>query len=76
MVPRLPFYGFVRIVFLIFLGLAAPHRVRAQGVESVKAKYTKFEYRIAMRDGVRLFTSVYVPKDTSQRYPIMLSRTP
>ena len=29
-----------------------------------------------MRDGVQLFTSVYVPKDTSQRYPIMLSRTP
>ena len=29
-----------------------------------------------MRDGVRLFTSVYVPKDQSQTYPIMLSRTP
>ncbi len=29
-----------------------------------------------MRDGVRLFTAVYVPKDTSQRYPILLSRTP
>jgi len=29
-----------------------------------------------MRDGVRLFTSVYVPKDTSQRYPILLTRTP
>ena len=29
-----------------------------------------------MRDGVKLFTSVYVPKDQGQRYPIMLSRTP
>ncbi len=38
--------------------------------------YTKFEYKIAMRDGVHLFTSVYVPKDTTRRYPIMLSRTP
>ena len=47
-----------------------------RGVETVKANYTKYEYQIAMRDGIRLFTSVYVPKDTSQRYPIMLSRTP
>ena len=29
-----------------------------------------------MRDGVHLFTSVYVPKDQSQKYPIMLMRTP
>src|SRR5258706_7237609 len=29
--------------------------------------YTKFEYRIPMRDGVRLFTRVYVPKDEAQR---------
>jgi len=38
--------------------------------------YTKFEHRIAMRDGVRLFTRVYVPKDDSQRWPIVLTRTP
>lgn len=29
----------------------------------VRAHYTKYEYRIPMRDGVHLFTSVYVPKD-------------
>src|SRR3954454_23467082 len=29
-----------------------------------------------MRDGVRLFTAVYVPKDTAQKYPILLTRTP
>ena len=38
--------------------------------------YTKYEHRIAMRDGVRLFTRVFVPKDDSQRWPIMLTRTP
>jgi len=42
----------------------------------VKSHYTKYEYRIPMRDGKRLFTSVYVPKDTSQPYPILLDRTP
>jgi putative CocE/NonD family hydrolase len=29
-----------------------------------------------MRDGVKLFTSVYQPKDDSQAYPILLTRTP
>ena len=43
---------------------------------SVRASYTKFEYLIPMRDGVRLFTSVYVPKDTSEPYPMMMMRTP
>ena len=38
--------------------------------------YTKFERRISMRDGVRLFTRVYVPKDDSQAWPIILTRTP
>jgi len=38
--------------------------------------YTKYEYRIPMRDGVRLFTSVYVPKDASVSYPFLLTRTP
>jgi putative CocE/NonD family hydrolase len=42
----------------------------------VKAAYTKVEQQITMRDGVKLFTSIYSPRDTSQKYPIMLSRTP
>jgi putative CocE/NonD family hydrolase len=50
--------------------------VAAQGLEEVKARYTKYEYRIPMRDGKRLFTAVYSPKDQSQRYPILLTRTP
>src|SRR5215472_11662391 len=29
--------------------------------------YTKKEFRITMRDGVKLFTSVYIPKDTAQQ---------
>ncbi|MGE3309785.1 MAG: CocE/NonD family hydrolase, partial [Limisphaerales bacterium] len=38
--------------------------------------YTKFEHRIAMRDGVKLFTRVYLPKDDTKPYPILLTRTP
>ncbi|MDX2268923.1 MAG: CocE/NonD family hydrolase [Bryobacter sp.] len=47
-----------------------------QGLEYVKANFTKYEYRVAMRDGKKLFTSVYVPKDQSKRYAILLNRTP
>ena len=50
--------------------------VLAQGIEYVKSNYTKFEFRVPMRDGKRLFTAVYVPKDSSKTYPIMLLRTP
>ena len=42
----------------------------------VKAHYTKYEFRIPMRDGVHLFTSVYVPKDDSRTWPILMDRTP
>jgi putative CocE/NonD family hydrolase len=48
------------------------------GREFVRENYTKFEYRIPMRDGVKLFTSVYIPKDAftdNRTYPIMLQRT-
>lgn len=44
--------------------------------EYVRANYSKYEYRIPMRDGTRLFTSVYVPNDASKEYPILMFRTP
>lgn len=56
------------------LACAAP--AMAQGLQWVKANYTKQEVYIPMRDGVRLYTAIYTPKDTSQKYPILLNRTP
>jgi uncharacterized protein len=43
----------------------------------IKENYQKYEYRIPMRDGIKLFTSVYVPKDASETntYPFVLERT-
>lgn len=38
--------------------------------------YTKYEYRIPVRDGRKLFTAVYVPKDQDRRYPLLMTRTP
>jgi len=42
----------------------------------VSAHYDKQEVRIPMRDGVKLFTTIYTPKDASGTVPIMLKRTP
>ena len=38
--------------------------------------YTKQEVTIAMRDGTKLHTTIYSPKDTSEKYPILMQRTP
>lgn len=38
--------------------------------------YTKKEVYVPMRDGVRLFASIYLPKDNSENHPILMSRTP
>jgi uncharacterized protein len=64
--------GFLTIVAPVLL----PSTTVAQGIEHVKSHYTKFEYRIPMRDGVKLFTAVYVPKDDSRTYPFLMMRTP
>ncbi len=42
----------------------------------VKDNYTKQEVDIKMRDGKTLHTSIYSPKDTSKKYPIIMQRTP
>jgi putative CocE/NonD family hydrolase len=38
--------------------------------------YIKKEQLITMRDGVRLFTSIYIPKDKTEKHPILITRTP
>lgn len=55
---------------------SGPSSSSAPTEDYVKSHYTKYEYRIPMRDGKRLFTAVYVPKDSAQTYPFLVSRTP
>ena len=42
----------------------------------LREHYTKFEYKIPMRDGVKLLTAVYAPKNDSHPHPILFTRTP
>jgi len=66
-----------RFAALVTLGvLAATGMAGGQSADYARANYTKFEYRIPMRDGVKLFTSVYVPKDRGEDVPILMTRTP
>jgi len=68
----------------LLIGLLASSTVslmlllRVQGQQpafEVKAHYMKSEYQVPMRDGLKLFTVVYAPKDSSKKYPIMFNRT-
>lgn len=42
----------------------------------IRENYKKREVMIPMRDGVKLFTSIYYPEKDSEKYPILLQRTP
>lgn len=50
--------------------------IHSQENKYLEENYIKKEYRIEMRDGIKLLTSVYSPKDTSIKYPILIWRTP
>lgn len=43
---------------------------------NLTANYDKSEYKVPMRDGIKLHTVVYSPRDKSQEYPILMVRTP
>jgi putative CocE/NonD family hydrolase len=79
---RIPLHLVLLVCFVAILSGSACRAPRGEGVSEaelaafVRDNYTKAEYRIPMRDGVHLFTSVYSPKDTSQTYPILMRRTP
>ncbi|MCO5298090.1 MAG: CocE/NonD family hydrolase [Fimbriimonadaceae bacterium] len=57
---------------IVALALLAP----AQDPFVARDHYTKQEVMIPMRDGVKLYTAIYSPKNTDATYPILLQRTP
>jgi uncharacterized protein len=61
---------------LALLSIGGSRSAAAQDTASIASRYTKTENQVAMRDGKRLFTVVYAPRDTTRRYAIMLTRTP
>lgn len=56
--------------------VAAPAPAELQGSDRVRALYAKREVLIPMRDGMKLFTSIYTPRSPSRAFAILLRRTP
>jgi putative CocE/NonD family hydrolase len=55
---------------------SAQNKYKVNTKQYLKSHYTKHHYYIKMRDGVKLYTVVYSPKDTTQKYPFLMKRTP
>jgi uncharacterized protein len=75
--------GIRTLLFLaatLFIDIAAPIVASGQvpsSLEStIRLRYEKREVMVEMRDGVRLHTTIFEPRDKSQTYPILLKRTP
>jgi len=66
----------LRLSFILLVLSFLPVHIIAQEEYYVKEHYTKTEVDIPMRDGTRLHTTIYSPKNTSKEYPILMQRTP
>ncbi len=64
----------ILLPFLLLVSIAS----FSQNIDSLwfKKNYTKKEQYITMRDGIRLFTSIYTPNDSIEKHPILMTRTP
>ncbi len=79
MTPRV---RIVALPFFLLLIAVFPFAAQERGAnrdelrDYIRAHYTKSEHMAPMRDGTRLFISIYAPKDASQKYPVWMMRTP
>ncbi len=66
-----------KLLLLLFLfSFILLHAQNEQDSAWIRDNYTKKETYIPMRDGVKLFTAVYLPKDMSEKHPVLMRRTP
>jgi len=67
------------LILLLLAGLLPAFRASAQNAKPasfVRENYLKKDVTIPMRDGKRLYTVIYIPKDLSHPYPFLMERTP
>ncbi|MEO1546772.1 MAG: CocE/NonD family hydrolase [Bacteroidota bacterium] len=69
---------FIFVTFSLVITIACKKTAATVEIDEnyVAENYTKKEVNIVMRDGVKLHTTIYSPKDTSKEYPILMQRTP
>lgn len=61
------------LVLIMSIGVL---NAQEEATYNIPDHYTKQEVQIEMRDGIKLHTTIYAPKDTSKQYPILMQRTP
>ena len=63
---------------LLLFFFIIPFITKAENADSTwfVNNYIKKEQYITMRDGIRLFTSIYIPKDITEKHPVLITRTP
>ncbi len=66
----------IAIILVLFLFSTIHAQVTNPDSVYIVTNYYKIERSIPMRDGVKLFTAIYIPKDASKKYPIMMTRSP
>ncbi len=74
-IMRKIFSGFILLLLCNILYAEIDDKEQKR-TDYIRSHYTKYEYQIPMRDGITLFTAVYVPTDDSQKYPMLMERTP
>ncbi len=67
---------FKKAILFIFFVTNISVFAQTESDYDVSQHYNKQEVDIIMRDGVKLHTTIYSPKDTSREYPMIMSRTP
>ncbi len=67
--------NFFKTILIVFFTVVGVNNAFADDYD-VREHYTKHEYAIPMRDGTKVFTAVYSPKDKSKTYPMLMVKTP
>ncbi|MEO8765483.1 MAG: CocE/NonD family hydrolase [Ginsengibacter sp.] len=63
------------LIIALFLRISATCQDNTDA-SFVKDNYTKMDVSIPMRDGIKLYTVIYVPKNSDEKYPFLMERTP
>ena len=69
------YIGFISAILLLYHPSVA-QSLNPQDSTWIKDNYIKKEIMVPMRDGIKLFTAVYLPKDNSDLHPLLMNRTP
>ena len=63
-------------IILSFCCIAFLNDIAIAQTNFVKENFAKMDTTISMRDGVKLYTVIYIPKDQTRTYPFLMERTP